>query len=76
MKKVVILFGDREISIITEGSYTLLRGITGRIKGLRVGGSAEAFLRYVDWRRVLAVLEYDMDEQDAKEGHGDGTQAG
>lgn len=73
MKKVCILFPEREISLQVTEAPKVLTGPGRKIRGLRVTDPQTiAFLAYVDWPNVRAVLVYDIVEQE--ESHG--TQEG
>lgn len=66
LKKLVLLFERQEISLILA-DYELLMA-DGRPTGLKADPSTMQYLRYVNWERVIAVLEYDIKEENMEYG--------
>ena len=70
MKKIVILFPEREITF-TDEAPEVITNLGRKITGIRVAGQkVREFLAYIDWPRVRAVLFYDVQIEQEDEEHG------
>lgn len=74
MKKVSILLQGHEITLRLPDAPEILTDRRGRLKGIRTNeAGVDRFIRFCDWGRVEAIIQYDEDE---KEGEPDGAQEG